>query len=333
LSAPGLFLTAAYCLLDTERREVTIASAGHTPLYWLRGGGIEKVRNTGPALGLDLDARFGERRIPLDYGDALFFYTDGLYDAVPGASKDLEALVSAAFAPRQPNGRPGTGNLGPIAGAIDARDDPLNDDVTILLLGASPGLSVLDNGQLQTAAESTRTPGGVQTLVGRSGRRMTFRVLGRGDWTQSAPFHVECAAAIEKGFEVVVDLSLCTQLDSTYLGTMHELCSLADAVDVGFRLQGVSPHVEDLFVELGMERVRDHIVSVLLPVPGDMQPIHCLELDRETQASLLLRAHEGLAALNEKNREAFEPVVRRLRDEVAALSRGPSASPDEPSGR
>jgi serine phosphatase RsbU (regulator of sigma subunit) len=34
--APGLFLTAAYCLLDTERWEAIVASAGHPPLLWLR---------------------------------------------------------------------------------------------------------------------------------------------------------------------------------------------------------------------------------------------------------------------------------------------------------
>jgi anti-anti-sigma regulatory factor len=143
----------------------------------------------------------------------------------------------------------------------------------------------------------------------------------RGDWTQSAPFYLECATAIENRCEVVVDLSDCAQLDSTFLGTVNELCALADAADVGFRLQGVNLRIEGLFAELGMKRVMDHIVAVLLPLPGDMQPILSADLDASTRALLLLRAHEGLASLNAKNREEFGPLVNRLRDELGELAR------------
>jgi FixJ family two-component response regulator/anti-anti-sigma regulatory factor len=330
LPVPGLFLTAVYCIIDTERREATVAAAGHPPLLWMRqGGDVERLPNTGPALGLDAEARYDELQIALDYGDTLLFYTDGLYDAVPGASEDLECVVSAVFEPGEVPGTRGAGDLARLADTLDERAQPLVDDVTVLMLGASPGLSMLDNGRLRASEAHAAVAGNVdeiQTLVGASGARMTFRIQGRGDWTQSAAFYVECAAAIEKRLDLVVDLSLCTQLDSTFLGTIHQLCSFADASDVAFRLQGVMPRVEDLFVELGMENVMEHIVSLLLPVPRDMQPVRPVDLDSSARARLLLRAHEGLASINEKNREEFAPLVMQLRKEVAELTRAAPAS-------
>ena len=53
LTAPGLFITAAYCLLDTESGLLHMASAGHPPLLLRRSdGSIERFLHTGPALGL-----------------------------------------------------------------------------------------------------------------------------------------------------------------------------------------------------------------------------------------------------------------------------------------
>lgn len=51
-SRPGLFVTAAYCLLDTQTGEIKIASAGHPPLMLRRKNGlIERIPHTGPCWG------------------------------------------------------------------------------------------------------------------------------------------------------------------------------------------------------------------------------------------------------------------------------------------
>ena len=195
------------------------------------------------------------------------------------------------------------------------------DDVTVLLLATAPGISVLDNGSLQTFERTSESMPETQTLVGSDAERMSFSVQGRGDWTQSAAFHFECAAAVEKGVDVMLDLTGCAQLDSTFLGTIHQLCELADDAGVEFRLQGVPPAIEELFQELGMQAVMDHIVPRMLPLPIAMDPVPAAELDTPTRALLLLRAHEGLAALNDRNRAEFGPVIEQLRRELDALTR------------
>jgi hypothetical protein len=119
----------------------------------------------------------------------------------------------------------------------------------------------------------------------------------------------------------MVDLSLCRLLDSTFLGTIHLLCESADHADVEFRLQGVTPEVEGLFQELGMANVMEHIVPRMLPLPTTMVPVGASLADPSTRALLLLRAHEGLAALSDRNRQEFDPLVAQLRQELATLSR------------
>jgi hypothetical protein len=65
----------------------------------------------------------------------------------------------------------------------------------------------------------------------------------------------------------------------------------------------------------------DHIVPRMLPLPAVMEPVSGAHLDAPSRALLLLRAHEGLAALSDRNRAEFDPVLTELRREVAVLTR------------
>ena len=83
-TGPGLFITAAYCLIDMADGRVTAASAGHPPLIvQRRSGDLERLFHTGPALGLYPEARFADEEILLEAGDRLILHTDGLYDRLP----------------------------------------------------------------------------------------------------------------------------------------------------------------------------------------------------------------------------------------------------------
>jgi serine phosphatase RsbU (regulator of sigma subunit)/anti-anti-sigma regulatory factor len=322
LPGPGLFLTAAYCLLDTVCREATVASAGHPPLLWVKqDGAIERIYHTGPALGLSQNADFAQQCIALGAGEALLFYTDGLYEQFPSQSgrasdaiadvldlkaESVEDMIQPLLEPCRSG--PQNGNLP-------------QDDLTVMLLAAEPGVSVFDHG----APLPMPRPGGdrsaTETLVGADTRRTILSIHGRGDWSHSAAFYAECSVAIEASHDVMVDLSRCRLLDSTFLGTIHLLCDSADRADVEFRLQGVMPEVEELFEELGMENVMEHIVPRMLPLPTTMVPLGAGAPDPSAQALLLLRAHEGLASLSDRNRQEFDPLVTQLRHELAPLSR------------
>jgi serine phosphatase RsbU (regulator of sigma subunit)/anti-anti-sigma regulatory factor len=319
---PGLFLTATYCLLDTERGEATIASAGHPPLLWLRrNGAIERIFHTGPALGLTPAADFAQQRVVLEPGESLLFYSDGLYEQFPGEKDNPSAAIAAALEPAAQTGAGVLERLLAPYRVLPQDGAAPEDDVTVLMLTASPGTSALDNGAPPPLPEPRAVVRDVQTLVGADARRTILSVQGRGDWAQSSAFGAECTAAIGAGRDVMVDFALCRQLDSTFLGTIHLLCMLAHRAGVEFRLQGVTPPVEALFEELGMENVRDHMVPSMLPLPMNMEPLGAAEPDPLVRAMLLLRAHEGLAALSDRNRQEFGPLLTQLRQELATLPR------------
>jgi phosphoserine phosphatase RsbU/P len=94
------FITMTYAVLDLGKGEMTYARAGHTPLIYLSGQstGARRVQvlvPDGMVLGLRIDGAvekfdelLEEKRIPLENGDVIVFYTDGITEAM-NASSDL----------------------------------------------------------------------------------------------------------------------------------------------------------------------------------------------------------------------------------------------------
>lgn len=143
-SRPGLFVTAAYCLLDTHTGEMVVASAGHPALVLRHAdGSSERISRTGPALGLDEQAHIGQQTYTLGRGDRLLLYTDGLYEddtASPSSDHSVDELLA--------EDRPGREILDSLlTGAAAQRGGkPATDDITLMLLTAAPGQSTIDNG-------------------------------------------------------------------------------------------------------------------------------------------------------------------------------------------
>jgi sigma-B regulation protein RsbU (phosphoserine phosphatase) len=84
-SRAGKFVTCFCCVVDTLRKEIVYANAGHQEQYLLksRTGKIVRLQaRLNLPLGVLPDKQFQEKRIRYDYGDVLLFYTDGVTDAV-----------------------------------------------------------------------------------------------------------------------------------------------------------------------------------------------------------------------------------------------------------
>ncbi|MGH7197409.1 MAG: PP2C family protein-serine/threonine phosphatase, partial [Candidatus Omnitrophota bacterium] len=78
----GNYVTAFYGVLDSAKKIFTYCNGGHNPPLVLRAGGSpEYLSKGGVALGIFADSTYKEKPIPLQGGDILVFYTDGVTEA------------------------------------------------------------------------------------------------------------------------------------------------------------------------------------------------------------------------------------------------------------
>jgi serine phosphatase RsbU (regulator of sigma subunit)/anti-sigma regulatory factor (Ser/Thr protein kinase) len=86
----GMYMTLFYIILDSKKREINYASAGHTPMILYRGK-TERMYRMNPKgfpIGLNIGdpklfkRNMGNEKISLDKGDLLLIYTDGITEAM-----------------------------------------------------------------------------------------------------------------------------------------------------------------------------------------------------------------------------------------------------------
>jgi serine phosphatase RsbU (regulator of sigma subunit)/anti-anti-sigma regulatory factor len=309
IEAPGLFVTAVFGVLDTVEGSVTLASAGHPPVLHVREGRETRlIRRTGPALGLALDARFHEERLRLAPGDRMLLYTDGLLPS--GTEQELERLKRVLSMPLSSAQE----MLDELRGsaAADADPDPDPDDVTLLLIDAHAGPSWFDNGAASPnlTTSGAAQPGGEVVFYGETEDAVHLALRGRATWMHCDAFYETARAVLEEGRPLVLDLSGCDYLDSTCLGTVHELVGRGRVV-----LAGVTPVVRALFEELSMDRVLAGIREDVPAVP-EFYALSTRHDDPAAWRQRILHAHEALSGLSEHNREEFRGVVDSLRGEI-----------------
>ena len=76
------FVTAFYGVLDWKNSVIIFSNAGHNPPLLLRQGGhVEELSEGGLAFGVLPDSHYEERPMPLQPGDVVVFYTDGVSEA------------------------------------------------------------------------------------------------------------------------------------------------------------------------------------------------------------------------------------------------------------
>jgi serine phosphatase RsbU (regulator of sigma subunit) len=83
------FVTAGYLYMDTEKKSVTYAGAGHPPLFLWRGSEqkVYEYREKGIILGQFEDARYQNIDLELKSGDRFLLYTDGIIEATDAAGE------------------------------------------------------------------------------------------------------------------------------------------------------------------------------------------------------------------------------------------------------
>jgi sigma-B regulation protein RsbU (phosphoserine phosphatase) len=94
----GRFVTFCFAWIDPARQSLVYANAGHNPpLLLRRDGDIERLSEGGMVMGVFADAVFKQAELPLQPGDRLLFYTDGITEApnVDGEEFGEERLEAA----------------------------------------------------------------------------------------------------------------------------------------------------------------------------------------------------------------------------------------------
>lgn len=123
-------------VFDTEAATLRVASAGH-PAAWLwHDREVRPLRATGPLLMLDPQGSYVSREIPLDQGDLLLLYTDGLAEARAGEQLFGEERVANTL--RRDPGVPADVLCKTLLEAArEFATEPLTDDVAILAVRRS----------------------------------------------------------------------------------------------------------------------------------------------------------------------------------------------------
>ncbi len=80
------FATACYAVIDCKNRLMTVSRAGHPyPLVLRESGKHDWVQPDGGLLGVFPDETFESEKVPLEPGDRVVFYSDGMEAAFPPA--------------------------------------------------------------------------------------------------------------------------------------------------------------------------------------------------------------------------------------------------------
>jgi sigma-B regulation protein RsbU (phosphoserine phosphatase) len=81
-TAPDIYVTAVYGVLDTKNRIFTFVNAGHNaPILRHADGRMEYLTEGGVALGMFENSKYEERPLGISPGDIIVFYTDGVTEA------------------------------------------------------------------------------------------------------------------------------------------------------------------------------------------------------------------------------------------------------------
>jgi phosphoserine phosphatase RsbU/P len=93
----GQYVTAAYVYLDAESNELRYAAAGHPSMLQLRNGKVTEIAENGLLLAAAEGIAYTEKALPIEPGDRLLLYTDGIIEArnVAGEMFGEASLIAA----------------------------------------------------------------------------------------------------------------------------------------------------------------------------------------------------------------------------------------------
>ena len=126
------FITAAYVHLNSRSRELRYSAAGHPPMLLLRDGVVTEVAENGLMLAAFDFASYSNATHPLQEGDRLLLYTDGLIEAA-NKTGDFFGRESLAAALRQTAGDGPAAAADRILTSVQQWSASQDDDLTLIV--------------------------------------------------------------------------------------------------------------------------------------------------------------------------------------------------------
>jgi len=332
----GIFVSMTYLVLDVEDGVMRYANAGHPPMLLRRADGtIERLRQPAPVLGVNPDVAYTEDVHTLEAGDVLVLYSDGIPDArnVSGEFFGEEHLKETLAA--------GEAHADALAKAIDkavarfSEGRQRTDDITLLALGMEPQRTPFHGPEREERIKPPEAgQPGVKVHTARHDGRTFISLSGAGSWRESQQVLELCDSAREGGeTSIILDLSKCTHLDSTFLGVLHNIAtSFDDATGCRFELQNLSQALLRDMSELGLTGVLMHFRHEPAPLPESMQLVEGSVPGGEEMGHLLLWAHEALVDADPSNADRFAAVLQVLHERAKKASQERERTPGEEDG-
>jgi len=128
------FVTAIYAVIDSDGHRVTLANAGHPPLFVGRHNCVDESREHGSLLGFVSDAAYTNEHLDLEAGDSILLYTDGVPETRNSKDEFLDHERVKVWL-----GAPGGGDAATFADAMLSQlrawrgHDLFDDDVTFVV--------------------------------------------------------------------------------------------------------------------------------------------------------------------------------------------------------
>jgi sigma-B regulation protein RsbU (phosphoserine phosphatase) len=126
------FVTAAYVYLDAATSTLRYSAAAHPPMLLLRAGGVTPIEENGLMLAAFSFATYETAVHPIQAGDRLLLYTDGLLEAANSSSEEFGSdRLAKLLKNTAPHNTEQAANH--IVSALQQWSRTQNDDLTLLV--------------------------------------------------------------------------------------------------------------------------------------------------------------------------------------------------------
>lgn len=156
-------------------------------------------------------------------------------------------------------------------------------------------------------------------LVGTDNKTVWVRVEGKGSFLNSTGLKEFAKEMVNRGHrEFLVDLKGCPVMDSTFMGTLAGIALRLREIGQGhLRVVRLNERNRDLLANLGLDQLfdidegEDAAGAAVLNTPIDSGPV-----DKTTQATTMLEAHEACVEANPENAAKFKDVLEYLKQDL-----------------